>query len=83
MFVNQVEESMSGKLVQLTLFPEETSAEDTIKNMLRGLFARDTARKKEIERLMMRNLELEEVVFRMNGKIERITSSVCVQEKNP
>lgn len=73
---------MSGKLVQLTLFPEENNSEDTIKNMLRGLFARDTARKKEIEKLAMRNLELEEIVFRMSGRVERIASSLC-EVKNP
>jgi len=67
---------MSTKVIQLkqlTLFPEESSSEDSIKNMLRGLFARDTARKKEIEKLLIRNMELEEVVFRMSSKIDRIT----------
>jgi hypothetical protein len=70
-----MEVKMSGKIVQLTFpgFPGENNIEDSIKSMLRGLFARDSARKKEIEKLLIRNMELEEVVFRMSSKIDRIT----------
>ena len=72
---------MSNKIVQLEFFPSVPNKEDfqdmVVKSM-RGLFARDTARKKEIERLLVRNMELEEVVFRMNNRIDRILEEkVC------
>jgi len=73
---------MSGKLVKLSTFQNEFDTQDTIKNMLRGLFVRDAARKREIEKLIIRNLELEEVVFRMNVKLDRVISS-GVEIKNP
>jgi hypothetical protein len=73
---------MSGKLVKLSTFQHEFDTQDTIKNLLRGLFVRDAARKREIEKLIIRNLELEEVVFRMNVKLDRVISS-GVEIKNP
>jgi hypothetical protein len=66
---------MSDKIVQLTLFPLEEKAQDTLRNMLRGLFARDHLRMKEIEKLMDRNLELEEAVFRIKGRLDRLTEN--------
>lgn len=72
---------MSNKIVQLELFPSLPNKEDfqdmVVKSM-KGLFARDTARKKELDRLLVRNMELEEIVFRMTNRIDRILEEkVC------
>ncbi len=68
---------MSGKIVQLDLFmTEKEQFEEMVVKSMRGLFARDTARQKELKKLFERNLELEEVIFRMSNRLNRIAGDV-------
>ena len=67
---------MSGKIQQLDLFKSEKEQFDEfVVKSFKGLFARDHQRKKDLETLAKRNLDLEEIVFRMNSRLNNLTNS--------
>jgi hypothetical protein len=61
---------MSGKVVQLEFLPREKEEfEEIALKSFRGLFARDAKREKQIEALLKRFLDLEEIVYHMNNRV--------------
>lgn len=71
------EKVMSVKIVQLDMFKtDKEQFEEMVVKSMRGLFARDTARQKELKKLIERNLELEEIIFRMSNRLNRIAGEI-------
>lgn len=67
---------MSQKVIQLDMFSsQEEMFEERVLKSMRALFAVDGMRRKENKILYERMCELEEVVLRMNDRMNRITES--------
>lgn len=68
---------MGQKVVQLDMFRSEKEMfEETMLKSMKALFALDSTRKKENKIIYERMRELEEVVLRMNDRLNRIGESL-------
>jgi hypothetical protein len=65
---------MSQKVIQLDMFrTEKEEFEEVVVKSFKSLFARDGMRQKENKELYNRTRELEEIVLRMNDRLNRLT----------
>lgn len=71
---------MAGKVVQMDMLQGEKTFEQMLVGMIKGLFARDQAREKDIKQLIAIIQDLDEKLDRKQEQIDNLAASQAIQE---